>query len=57
VQKYLEKLERMKKLFEYEQDMPDFFWKVLEMLRSKLLNEKNQRKKDVISPFEFKIKK
>lgn len=49
----LEKLDRVEKMFNAEEDIPNFFWNSLNQQRLNLIEIKNKYNKDEISPFEF----
>ncbi|MBN1310352.1 MAG: phosphoenolpyruvate carboxykinase (GTP) [Anaerolineae bacterium] len=51
VQKYLDKLDRMEKLYQEEKGMPHEFWQVLATQREELIAYRDKFGKDVISPF------
>jgi len=51
--KYLEKLDRMEKLFKEEPNMPKQFWDQLNDMRAKITALKEAKGKDVISPLEL----
>jgi phosphoenolpyruvate carboxykinase (GTP) len=53
ITKLLEKLERIETMYKKEENVPDFFWKILYDERDKLLVLKEKYKKEIISPFEF----
>ena len=53
IQYLLEKLDRVEAMYKKEKKIPDFFWRVLEIERSELLNLSKKYNKDVISPFEL----
>ncbi|MFW9897730.1 MAG: phosphoenolpyruvate carboxykinase (GTP) [Candidatus Thorarchaeota archaeon] len=53
VAKLLEKLERIEIMYKKEENVPDFFWKILYDERDKLLVLKKKYRKEIISPFEF----
>lgn len=52
--KYLEKFDRMEKLFKEEPNMPQQFWDELNAIRAKVKALKEKMGKDIISPFELK---
>jgi phosphoenolpyruvate carboxykinase (GTP) len=51
VEKYLQKLDRMEKLYSSEENMPDAFWHVLASQREGLEALRDEFGQDVISPF------
>ncbi|MFX1320681.1 MAG: phosphoenolpyruvate carboxykinase (GTP) [Promethearchaeota archaeon] len=53
IQYLLEKLDRVEAMYKKEKEIPDFFWRVLEIERSELLTLSKKYNKDVISPFEL----
>ncbi|MFW9996565.1 MAG: phosphoenolpyruvate carboxykinase (GTP) [Candidatus Odinarchaeota archaeon] len=53
IQKWLEKLERMEKIYSEEADTPREIFEELTRLRTRLLQSKKQFKSDIIPPSEF----
>ena len=53
VDKYLEKLERVERIFREEEDIPVVFWRHLEQQRKRLINAKKKHGKSVIPPGDF----
>ncbi len=53
VTKYLEKMDRMEKMYKEEVVIPDFFWKVLADQRKRLNDAKAKFGAEEISPFKF----
>ena len=53
ITKYLEKLNRMEKLFKDEPNIPKFFWDILETQRTELLTMKKKFGTEIVSPFEL----
>ena len=53
VQKFLEKIQRMEKIYNEEGNVPEEFFKVMKDQKEKLLAFKTKYGKDIISPFEI----
>ncbi len=53
INKLLEKLNRMEKLFHEEPDIPEFFWETLHKQRHELIQLKGKHGKEIVSPFEL----
>ena len=53
ITKLLEKLVRIETMYKKEENVPEFFWNLLNEERTKLLDLKEKHKKDKISPLEF----
>jgi len=53
VQKFLEKIERMEKIYAAEEDIPQAFINILKDQKQRLLAYKEKYKKDTVSPFEI----
>ena len=53
ITKLLEKLDRTETMFKKEQNIPEFFWNIIENLRTKINQLRNEKGKDIVSPFEF----
>ena len=53
IQKFLEKIERMEKIYGEEEDIPQAFTNVLKDQKEKLVSFRNKYGKDVVSPFEI----
>lgn len=53
ISKLLERLDRIEKIYNEETDVPEIFHEHLEQQRKRLLEAKEEHKKDVISPFDF----
>jgi len=49
----LEKLDRIEEWYKQETSIPEFFWNLLNRLRSDLKTLKEEHRKDIISPLEF----
>ncbi|MHA1792925.1 MAG: phosphoenolpyruvate carboxykinase (GTP) [Promethearchaeota archaeon] len=54
VSKLLEKLDRMENMYKQEEDIPQFFWDILEEQRKSLQEIKAKHGEDVISPLKLK---
>ncbi|TFG06920.1 MAG: phosphoenolpyruvate carboxykinase (GTP) [Promethearchaeota archaeon] len=50
----LEKLDRVEAMYKKDRDIPEFFWKILEDQRKRLIELRKSFGKEQISPFEFK---
>jgi len=55
VQKFLEKIERMEKIYAGEDDIPQAFINILKVQKERLLAYKEKYNKDTVSPFEIVI--
>jgi phosphoenolpyruvate carboxykinase (GTP) len=53
INKLLEKLERIEKIFSEEEDIPETFYLHLNQEKQRLIDAKEKFGKDVVSPFEF----
>ncbi len=53
IQKFLEKIERMKKIYSDEKDIPEAFHKVMQNQKNQLLAFKEKYGKETVSPFEI----
>ena len=53
IQKWLEKLDRMEKIFNEEQDMPQDYFDELNQLKDRLLQAREKYGSNVISPSKF----
>ena len=53
VQKFLEKIERMEKIYDAEEDIPQAFTDILKDQKQRLLAYKEKYKKDTVNPFEI----
>jgi len=53
IQKFLEKIERMEKIYGEEEDIPQAFTNILKDQKERLLSFRNKFGKDVVSPFEI----
>ncbi|MGD2035291.1 MAG: phosphoenolpyruvate carboxykinase domain-containing protein, partial [Bacteroidales bacterium] len=53
VEKFLEKIERMKKIYSDEDDVPEAFYKVMKNQKDKLMTFKEKYGKSIVSPFEI----
>ena len=53
IDKFLEKLDRVEKAYRQEDNIPDEFYVILEMLRNRLTGAKEKFGKSVIPPGEF----
>jgi phosphoenolpyruvate carboxykinase (GTP) len=53
IQKFLEKIERMEKIYADEEDIPQAFTSILKDQKKRLLAYKEKYKKDTVSPFEI----
>jgi len=54
VKKFLEKIERMEKIYSEEEDIPKAFTNVLKDQKERLLSFRGKYNKDIVSPFEIK---
>jgi len=55
INKLIEKLIRMKEMYKKENNIPDFFWNILNKQKQDLLLVREKFHKDEISPYELKI--
>jgi len=55
IQKFLEKIERMEKIYAGEDDIPQAFINILKVQKERLLAYKEKYNKDIVSPFEIVI--
>jgi phosphoenolpyruvate carboxykinase (GTP) len=53
IQKFLEKIERMEKIYGEEEDIPKVFTSVMKDQKERLLSFRKKHGKDVVSPFEI----
>lgn len=53
IERFLEKLDRMEKMYKQEPDIPEFFWNVLNKQRQELKELKEKNGKTIVSPFEL----
>lgn len=53
IQKFLEKLDRIEKIYTDERDMPNEFFEQLNNQRTRLIEAQSKYNKTIISPFEF----
>lgn len=54
IKKFLDKLDRIESIYKEEPEVPKKFFSILEAQKKRLLDAKNDYKKEIISPFEFK---
>ncbi|MBA7551927.1 hypothetical protein ES705_44478 [subsurface metagenome] len=53
IQKFLEKIERIEKIYADEDDIPEAFNKIMKHQKEKLLAFKEKYGKDTVNPFEI----
>ena len=53
IEPLLKKLDRIEKIYQKEETTPQFFWNIIENLRTKINQLRNEKGKDIVSPFEF----
>lgn len=53
IQKFLEKIERMEKIYGDEEDIPQAFTNIMKDQKERLLSFRKKHGKDVVSPFEL----
>lgn len=54
IAKWLAKMERIKNLYDEEDDIPETFYKIIDSQLNRLLKAKEQYKKDIVLPYELK---